>query len=132
MRIPDEEKDPDLKEKLLKERPGILAWAVRGCLAWQRNGLGTPDEVSTATATYRSESDIVQAFLDSECVTAPGTSVSKSELYQAYKEWTEKSGEHHRSQRDLSQRLQEKGFNGDRNHNGHFWCGVGLRAEMEA
>ena len=31
---------------------GLLAWAVRGCLAWQREGFSTPAEVTQATQAY--------------------------------------------------------------------------------
>ena len=41
--------DRRLKDKLRAEAAGILAWAVRGCLAWQRDGLNPPDAVRTAT-----------------------------------------------------------------------------------
>ncbi len=34
--------DPHLKEKLKQERSGILAWLIRGCLAWQQQGLAIP------------------------------------------------------------------------------------------
>jgi P4 family phage/plasmid primase-like protien len=40
VRIPDAEQDRELPAKLREELPGIMAWAVRGCLDWQRNGLG--------------------------------------------------------------------------------------------
>lgn len=33
--IPEADRDRDLPEKLREELPGILAWAVRGCLDWQ-------------------------------------------------------------------------------------------------
>ena len=32
--------DETLKETLLSELPGILNWAIEGCLKWQRNGAG--------------------------------------------------------------------------------------------
>lgn len=38
--IPEQEQDPDLVRKLTAELPGILRWAVDGCLAWQRSRLG--------------------------------------------------------------------------------------------
>ena len=41
--IPPERRDRKLTEKLLRERDGILAWAVEGCLDWQRMGLNPRD-----------------------------------------------------------------------------------------
>jgi len=46
--IPVEEIDRNLPEKLRDELPGILAWAVKGCHAWQRQGLSVPASISTA------------------------------------------------------------------------------------
>jgi excisionase family DNA binding protein len=56
VRIPEHEKDKKLPEKLRAERSGILlAWAVRGCLDWHKNGLGEPEEVRAATEAYRAK-----------------------------------------------------------------------------
>src|SRR5262249_53818113 len=57
--IPNKERDKTLLDKLRKEFPGILAWAVRGCQAWQASGLAEPKEITAATAGYRSEMDSV-------------------------------------------------------------------------
>jgi putative DNA primase/helicase len=51
--IPKEEQDPSLPSRLRAEWPGILAWAVRGCLKWQREGLDEPNAVSQATGRWR-------------------------------------------------------------------------------
>ena len=45
VQITEKEKDVNLKKRLLKELPGILRWAVQGCLAWQKRGLDMPDIV---------------------------------------------------------------------------------------
>ncbi len=37
-RITDDMKDRDIDIKLASEAPGVLAWAVRGCVAWQARG----------------------------------------------------------------------------------------------
>ena len=63
-RVEDEEKDPHLDEKLSAELPGILNWAIRGCLEWQKRGLESPESVKAATASYRSEMDYFTTFLD--------------------------------------------------------------------
>jgi putative DNA primase/helicase len=57
--IPASEKDGTLGEKLKAEAPGILAWAVRGCLEWQRMGLEEPECVQKATGDYAEEMDVV-------------------------------------------------------------------------
>src|SRR5215208_2414346 len=91
--IPESEQDKRLAEKLRKELPGILAWIVRGCLEYQRNGLGEPEEVKAATEGYRSEMDVLAAFIEDRCVVHPKAHVGATPLYRAYKDWCEDAGE---------------------------------------
>jgi putative DNA primase/helicase len=56
-------KNNTLIERLLKELPGILNWAVEGCQAWLRDGLELPREVQEATAGYREEMNVLGGFL---------------------------------------------------------------------
>jgi hypothetical protein len=65
--IPTEEIDRDLPSKLRAELPGILAWAVQGCREWQEQGLNVPASISSATAAYRAEMDIIAEFLTDCC-----------------------------------------------------------------
>jgi len=124
--IPDAEKDPHLADKLRAERSGILAWAIRGCLEWQRDGLGLPHAVASATEAYRGESDRLAAFIDERCVVGQWTSVGKSELYAAYEAWCRESGEFVRSKRWLGLRLAERGFGEQRSDSQRSWIGLGL------
>ena len=64
--IPEERQDKTLPQKLRAELPGILNWALSGCLEWQETGLGEPPIVQEATAGYRNEMDVVGQFLE-EC-----------------------------------------------------------------
>ena len=57
--IPQNKRDPRLGEKLRAELPGILAWAIEGCLAWQREGLNPPLLVREATADYLAAEDAI-------------------------------------------------------------------------
>lgn len=57
--IPLDERDPTLPARLREELPGILAWAVRGCLDWQKHGLSRPAAVHDATSECRDDSDPV-------------------------------------------------------------------------
>src|SRR5262249_26561535 len=105
--IPDEEKDPGLPNKLKAELPGILAWAGQGCLAWQRNGLGEPDEVRQATADYQAEQDTLAGFMAECCRFNPQFQIRASALYDAYVTW---SGDKLTSSIAFGRRLREKGY----------------------
>jgi putative DNA primase/helicase len=50
--IPDDERDKELFEKLKAEYPGILNWALQGCLEWQKIGLAPPQIVREASEAY--------------------------------------------------------------------------------
>ena len=60
--IPEEKQDRELVSKLKEELPGILNWAIKGCLAWQKDGLGVPEEVKAATDEYRKEPRSLQGL----------------------------------------------------------------------
>ncbi len=86
--------DLQLKDKLARERPGILRRLVQGCLEWQRMGLGSAKAIDEATAEYKAESDSMGAFVE-ECVAfSESAKVSAAALYKAYRAWSEARGEH--------------------------------------
>ena len=63
-----ESRDKEMGDKLKAEAEGLLAWMVRGCLEWQKNGgLAEPEEVRVATQCYRDEQDAVGRFLREHC-----------------------------------------------------------------
>lgn len=108
--IPPAEQDTALPEKLLEELPGILAWAVRGCLDWQRDGLGEPDEVRRATNQYRAHMDVLAGFIDESCVIDERAWATFSGLYADYTAWAEASGEQPESKRRFGEQLAERGY----------------------
>ena len=125
--IPGPEQDKDLPAKLRGELPGILNWALHGCLAWQRDGLGIPQEVQAATEAYRVEEDILAGFLDDCCTTGSEEKVTANALYVTYTNWCKDSGERPLTKTALGLRLAERGFTPDRTHNeGRLWQGIGL------
>ena len=88
--IPKAEQDPKLGEKLRAEAPGILAWAVQGCLKWQREGLGEPTAVSSARDQYREEMDVVADFIADCCIQTQDGRETFSDLYMAYQRWCQR------------------------------------------
>jgi putative DNA primase/helicase len=79
--------DRTFPNKLAAEAPGILAWAVEGCLEWQQCGLAHPAVVEAATDEYRAESDPLVQFLKDRCVEAPNASVGAMDLFREYENW---------------------------------------------
>jgi putative DNA primase/helicase len=112
--IPPAEQDKKLPEKLRAELPGILAWCVEGCLDWRRGGLQAPDEVRRATGAYRSEMDIIGAFLRDECELGHDFKATLKAVYERYEEWCEEGGERAESKRKFNARLSERGQFADR------------------
>jgi putative DNA primase/helicase len=131
VQIPKDDRDKELETKLRTELPGILAWAVRGCLAWQRLGdLGEPEAVIEATAGYRSEMDTLGAFL-TECCICGDPEIYKTQastLLQAYQRWV---GQTTMTARALNSALSDRGYASKRFTTGMFWLGIGLPAPEE-
>ena len=91
--IAEDEQDAKLLDKLLQEGEAILAWAIRGCLDWQKEGLGIPAAVKDASQAYREESDVIGRFFDDCCILESGHQTQASVLYQAFRNWCERNGE---------------------------------------
>jgi putative DNA primase/helicase len=93
--VPEDQRDPAVKATLkdpARGGPAILAWAVAGCLAWQREGLRIPDAVREATATYRAEQDPLRDFFADHCVFETGAWTASKALYDAYRAWADSNG----------------------------------------
>ncbi len=125
--IPERERDPWLIDKLKAELPGILAWAVQGCLDWQRNGMQEPVEVNVATNNYKSEMDVIGQFIDEDCLIAPQARVACGDLYSAYAKWADDGGERPINQRRFGSQMTERGFERVRGTGGtRYYEGIGL------
>jgi putative DNA primase/helicase len=110
--IPEAKRDRRLARRLRGELPGILRWAVEGCLEWQATRtFAVPEVVSQATEEYREESDLIGAFLDDCCEVGNGLVEPMIRLYDKYKEWAELQGIRlPMTQNALGRRLTERGF----------------------
>ncbi|MFI5395315.1 MAG: phage/plasmid primase, P4 family [Candidatus Binatia bacterium] len=123
--IPNKEQDKELKTKLKGERGGILAWAMRGCVQWQKRGLQPPQEVVAATAEYREEMDLVGDFIAERCELSPSAKIAKGLLYEAFTQWCKDQGiEPAESHKWFAARLEEKGIGGSRKSSARYWVGI--------
>ncbi|NBI05784.1 phage/plasmid primase, P4 family [Senegalia massiliensis] len=121
VQIPDEKVDKNLKYKLKKELTGILNWAVEGCMKWQREGLEMPSAVADAVKDYKSEMDVITAFLEDCTEKGPGE-VKSSVLYKAYTNWADENNEYKMSNtkfgKELSLRFNKKKTRGSNHYEG--------------
>lgn len=106
--IPARERDPELPEKLRAEAPGVLAWAIAGCLEWQELGLKPPSRVLEATEAYFADQDAVARWIEDRCVVARGASATIAALNRDWQTWCRDSGEYELSQRALLERIREQ------------------------
>jgi putative DNA primase/helicase len=125
--IPLAEQDGTLKEKLKQELPGILSWVARGCLDWQKYGLGTPPEVHEATQEYREKSDVIGLFFKSCCILEPGAKVATKDLKEAFSKWAEENGEDSTQIKNLKPRLTELKLSTRRSGKSGEYCWHGIR-----
>jgi putative DNA primase/helicase len=121
--------DRTLEATLRAEAPGILAWAVDGCLQWQAMGdLGAPSAVLDATEAYRAESDVIGRFLEDRTASDPDPrhGVRASDLYSAYSRWCLVMGEKAETATTFGRRLGDLGFEKKRAGAGMFYYGLRL------
>jgi putative DNA primase/helicase len=132
--IPLAERDRKLQGKLKEELPGILRWALEGCLEWEKGGLETPRAVMAATEAYRAEMDILAAFIADCCVESPQAAVTVKDHFDNYLHWCEKNGEKPLSKLVFGKRMKDRGFVQDQAKGGNrarYWKGIGPRDQRQ-
>jgi putative DNA primase/helicase len=121
--IPPKERDIDLANKLRDEWPGILQWAIEGCLKWQAEGLGRPKAVAEATAAYLEAEDAIAAWIDERCQISANHWEPRDKLFASWKAWAELAGEFVGSQKQFVEKLEARGMSSAKRHGGlrGFW-----------
>ncbi len=132
--FPEDQKIEGYAEKyLFAEFPGILRWAVEGYYKLQDEGMKEPDAVRYATGQYKISEDTVGQFLDEFCVILPQARVLVLELYDLYKNNTDRF----MKKKDFNDYLERRGFVSARAtagiHKGKFfWNGIGIREQKQS
>ena len=98
------EQDPNLKDKLMTELPGILneaIWAYEQAVLGGNGFTEAPSSVEEKKA-WRLEADQVAGFVDECCFREPNGVVPIGELFTLYVDWAKGSG--------IKQTLNKKNF----------------------
>ncbi len=99
-------RDSNLPDKLRGEYPGILAWAIDGARKWASGGLAIPAAVAEASRAYMAEQNDLEQWIAECCVRDPKGTAGSAKLYESFKNWKERNGEHAPAMRNFSQRLE--------------------------
>lgn len=85
-------RDDTLLDQLKAEAPGILNWAIEGCLMWQREGLGVVPDEETFELPTNERLSAVDRFLRECCDFSEGLKQKCGDLYNAYAAWCSTQG----------------------------------------
>lgn len=120
-------RDRQLEEKLRDELPGILAWLVRGCLLWQRDGLNPPACVLNATEEYRAEEDTLGEFINECLYIGDGAQAHAKDIYSVYDAWARAGNIDPMTQTSFGKKLKKRpGITTKNTNKGVLYMGVGV------
>jgi P4 family phage/plasmid primase-like protien len=127
--IPDSEKDFELPEKLKAEWPGIMQWAIDGCLEWQQIGLAPPTVVADATAEYLANEDTFTNWTAECCVTGETHWGIGARLWASWKAWAEASNEKPGTRKAFAPTMVDHGFRRAKSQEVRGYDGIALKPE---
>lgn len=127
--------DPELESKLKDEWPGILSWAVAGCLDWQANGLVRPSVVIDATADYFETQDTFQQWIDECCETGARFAAVIEDLWMSWSYFAESRGEKTGSRnKTFPDKMRAHGFTSIKDTDGirgRGFSGIRVRSDFD-
>lgn len=131
VKIPDDQVDRKLGEKLKAEASGILNRLLEGLLDWTEHGLIEPDEVRMATRAYREDSDELGRFLADICEVSddPKVRVKAKQLHEFYLAWCEHGGGSGWRDKGFVGAMRDKGFT-QKTSDGVWWLKVRPRTDI--
>ena len=127
--IPLDKVDKNLTNKLKRELPAIMNWALEGHLKWRSFGLQEPKIVRDQRSDYRKEMDVIECFIDDCCETGKGKQIKSKILYETYRDWAKENGQYSMNStkfgREVSKRFEKK-----REATGYHFQEIGLNVEF--
>ena len=126
VRIPAEEQDGELGDRLQLEADAVLRFLVDGYTRWRGGGLADPEQVLKATDDWRGESDALARFIEQRCLTGAHYHARSAELFAAWCDWCKAENEEAGTQTAFSLALAKLGYAKRATEVGKVWDGIGL------
>jgi P4 family phage/plasmid primase-like protien len=112
--VPKEKVDLFLMQKLQKEASGILAWALKGCMAWQKIGLAEPEFILSATQEYREDSDPIEQFISQNTEEGdkedPKFWAKCNAIFEDFNKFSQETGLHDISKKKFGREMAQHGY----------------------
>jgi P4 family phage/plasmid primase-like protien len=126
--LPENQRNPKLKEAISLESSGILNWSIEGLIRLRNRGeFLNPQSVIDETSQFQAASDNAAEFVADMCVTGLGYQEQASKLYQAYNTWCIKNGCTPESSNIVAEDWRRLGFQRKKSGGYFFWVGVKLK-----
>ena len=88
--------DHGLTDRLLKELPGIVLWALDGLLRLNQRGyFQRPKSADELASDLVDQTSPIRAFVDEMCVIGEHAQVDRDDIFRAWKKWCEAQGRDH-------------------------------------
>jgi len=124
--IPKRRRDDQLAYKLRDEWPGVLAWMIEGCLAWQHEGLNPPAAVRDATDAYLGEEDSFAQWIEECCTIGNGCWGVGADLWSSWKEWAAANNERPGTRKAFADAMASHGLRPGKSRGARGYAGVEL------
>jgi P4 family phage/plasmid primase-like protien len=121
--------DHQLEDKLRAEHGRILAWAIKGCLDWQENGLVRPTAVADATAEYFDAQDLFGQWIAERCEIDPSKWELPAPLYGSWSAYAREVGEEPGTSKTLAENLEKRGFRRAKTNGLRVYRGLFLKTD---
>lgn len=126
----EKEKDKDLPEKLEKEIPMILGWAIQGFKKYQEvGGITMPDCLKPEYKDYKTKMDVITQFIDKNCTVIKGYHTKVSTLFKNYKEWAKDECEYIMKASKVEEEMKKKGFETFISNEEKYYRGIKLKID---
>jgi len=121
--------DTGFASRLEAEYPGALAWAVEGCLDWQKHGAGglnEPESMLAAKAGYKEDVDSLKMFLEECCIVGEGLKCTPAEMSAAYSTWCKENNVQRFGAQTLEKEMGVRGLYKKKSTGKRRWEGVAI------
>lgn len=107
--IPKDQQRENFAQLMIQEEgPGILKWMIDGAVRVTNQGFSEPDSVKLSTLEYRHEEDHIAKFLDERVLVASNGTVTKTAIFNSYRDWCIDNGERPITQNALNREIRQR------------------------